>query len=176
MDIRKLCVKSLYKLLISIEDDELNKDIAINIEQSIYSYCIDQSTKYNIIKKWTNDEFYDIYNNKYRELYINLNPKSYVKNDYLISEIKKKDFDLKSIAFMTPDKLFPSRGEKIRTELQERETILHQYKPKTTDVFKCGKCHERKCTTVDVNTRAADEPAITYVTCTVCGNNWKFSN
>ena len=39
--------------------------------------------------------------------------------------------------------------------------------------FKCGRCKNRKCTYYQKQTRSADEPMTTFVTCTVCGNRWK---
>ncbi|KAJ1387525.1 Zinc finger, TFIIS-type [Sesbania bispinosa] len=44
----------------------------------------------------------------------------------------------------------------------------------TTDQFKCGRCGQRKCTYYQMQTRSADEPMTTYVTCVVCNNRWKF--
>lgn len=43
-----------------------------------------------------------------------------------------------------------------------------------TDMFKCGKCQKRKCTYFQMQTRSADEPMTTFVTCISCGNHWKF--
>ncbi|KNC46881.1 transcription elongation factor S-II [Thecamonas trahens ATCC 50062] len=42
-----------------------------------------------------------------------------------------------------------------------------------TDMFKCGKCKERKCTYYQLQTRSADEPMTVFVTCTNCGNKWR---
>lgn len=42
----------------------------------------------------------------------------------------------------------------------------------TTDIYECYKCHERRCTIEIIQTRAADEPATTFVNCVVCGNHW----
>ncbi|KAJ3102536.1 RNA polymerase II elongation factor, partial [Physocladia obscura] len=39
-----------------------------------------------------------------------------------------------------------------------------------TDEFKCGKCGQRKCTYYQKQTRSADEPMTTFVTCQSCGN------
>lgn len=43
-----------------------------------------------------------------------------------------------------------------------------------TDIFTCSKCKQRKCTYHQLQTRSCDEPMTTFVTCTVCGNKWKF--
>ncbi|KAF2305783.1 hypothetical protein GH714_008179 [Hevea brasiliensis] len=44
----------------------------------------------------------------------------------------------------------------------------------TTDQFKCGRCGQRKTTYHQMQTRSADEPMTTYVTCINCNNHWKF--
>ena len=44
----------------------------------------------------------------------------------------------------------------------------------TTDQFRCGKCGQRKTTYHQLQTRSADEPMTTYVTCVNCNNHWKF--
>ena len=55
--------------------------------------------------------------------------------------------------------------------LQSRAVIDNQAE---TDQFKCGKCHQRKCKYYQLQTRSADEPMTTFVTCVNCGNRWKF--
>lgn len=42
-----------------------------------------------------------------------------------------------------------------------------------TDMFICGKCKKRKCTYFQMQTRSADEPMTTFVTCISCNNRWK---
>ncbi|PNT73913.1 hypothetical protein BRADI_1g04097v3 [Brachypodium distachyon] len=44
----------------------------------------------------------------------------------------------------------------------------------TTDQFKCGRCGQRKTTYYQLQTRSADEPMTTFVTCVNCNNHWKF--
>jgi transcription elongation factor S-II len=46
----------------------------------------------------------------------------------------------------------------------------------STDAFQCGKCKQRKCTYFQMQTRSADEPMTTFVSCVThgCGNRWKF--
>ena len=41
-------------------------------------------------------------------------------------------------------------------------------------MFQCGKCKNWKCTYTQAQTRSADEPMTTFVTCIVCNNRWKF--
>jgi DNA-directed RNA polymerase subunit M/transcription elongation factor TFIIS len=42
-----------------------------------------------------------------------------------------------------------------------------------TDTFTCRKCHKNQCTYYQMQTRSADEPMTTFVTCIPCGNRWK---
>lgn len=44
----------------------------------------------------------------------------------------------------------------------------------STDAFQCAQCRQRKCTYYQLQTRSADEPMTTFVTCVNCGNRWKF--
>ena len=44
----------------------------------------------------------------------------------------------------------------------------------TTDQFKCGKCKFRKAKYYQMQTRSADEPMTTFVTCLNCNHRWKF--
>ncbi len=44
-----------------------------------------------------------------------------------------------------------------------------------TDGFQCGRCKQRKTVYRQAQTRSADEPMTTFVTCTNCGHKWKFS-
>ncbi|KAJ7896402.1 transcription factor S-II, central domain-containing protein, partial [Mycena olivaceomarginata] len=44
-----------------------------------------------------------------------------------------------------------------------------------TSAFQCGKCKQWKTRYRQAQTRSADEPMTTFVTCTNCGNRWKFS-
>ncbi|EOB12593.1 Transcription elongation factor S-II [Nosema bombycis CQ1] len=42
-----------------------------------------------------------------------------------------------------------------------------------TEIFKCAICGQRKASYRQLQTRSADEPMTTFVTC-VCGHKWKF--
>ena len=71
-----------------------------------------------------------------------------------------------------------SDARKMENEKIRKHKLFHAEAGKalqgTTDQFKCGKCKQRKCTYFQMQTRSADEPMTTFVTCTNCGNRWKF--
>jgi len=61
---------------------------------------------------------------------------------------------------------------------RKKEAAMEQSKVKDDDYegqFKCGKCKSKKTDYYQMQTRSADEPMTTYVTCKACGNRWKFS-
>ena len=48
-----------------------------------------------------------------------------------------------------------------------------RHEKKTTDMYQCSKCKNRKCTVSMAQTRSADEPMTIFVTCQVCGKTFK---
>ena len=88
--------------------------------------------------------------------------------------------------------MLPNKWEKIIEDLKVKNQ--NKYTPKieaSTDNFECYKCHaietkkasEEKrpvkreeytqCSYYQLQTRSADEPMTTYVTCIKCGTRWK---
>ncbi|ORX66255.1 transcription elongation factor [Linderina pennispora] len=69
------------------------------------------------------------------------------------------------------------RSEGADGEIKEENLFKAQGAGQTeaeTDQFRCGRCKSRKCTYYQMQTRSADEPMTTFVTCTNCNNRWKF--
>ena len=70
---------------------------------------------------------------------------------------------------MDPVKWDPLIQAKIKRDKYKFETNIEA----ATDTFKCRKCQSNKCTYYQMQTRSADEPMTTFVTCIDCGNRWK---
>ena len=47
-------------------------------------------------------------------------------------------------------------------------------KAQGSTIFRCAKCRQNNCTYYQLQTRSADEPMTTFVTCLNCDNRWKF--
>jgi len=111
-----------------------------------------------------------IFNQKLDEILCNLSPK---QNPHLLELLKNKKLDPKNLAFLKPEELDPEKYESIikKKEIEE----MKRTNKKTTDAFKCAKCHERKCSVEQKQTRAGDEPVTTFVTCEECGHKWSFN-
>lgn len=143
-----------------------NKSKANTIEKSIYNYSIKYSSSHDIEQYVEN-----IYNDKINDILNNINGN--IKNNYLLNEIlSNNNFDYDKIAFMKPEELFPDNWKKII----DRNNLIEEKKKNmaTTDIFQCKKCKKNRCTVYQMQTRSADEPMTTFVTCVVCNNTWKF--
>ena len=144
------------------------ENIALNIEKAIFNYSIKQATEKQIIKKWSNPYFVMIYINKLKQILFNLKYKP------LVAKIINKNIKEHEIVFMSYDELQPKKWKEL---IDEKNTRLeNRYFPKieaSTDIFTCRKCKSNKCTYYQLQTRSADEPMTTFVTCIDCGNRWK---
>ena len=141
----------------------LNETMIKDIEESIYQFSIDYAT--------VNETPYlleQIYETKFDEILKLIKDKD---NDYFLKKVKSGTLDLKQIALLKPDELNPDKYDKIhkRKELEEYK----KNNQATSNVFECRKCKTKKCQVTQLQTRAADEPATTIVTCMEC--NYEFS-
>ncbi|KAK4771260.1 hypothetical protein SAY87_031792 [Trapa incisa] len=78
---------------------------------------------------------------------------------------------------MTPEEMASDERRKENSQIKEKALFDCERggPPKaTTDQFKCGRCGQRKTTYYQLQTRSADEPMTTFVTCVNCNNHWKF--
>ena len=150
------------------------KTFCINIEKGIYNWSIKEATKRRIVKKWTNEMFVHLYVDHFRSIYFNLNKNSYIKNSDLIKKLHKGNLKSYNIAFMSPQELFPEQWKELVENKIKRDKSKYEINMEAaTDEFKCFKCKKRKCTYYELQTRSADEPMTTFVSCLNCGNRWK---
>ena len=94
-----------------------------------------------------------------------------------VTQVLTGDIDADILVDLSAEELASNerrqQNDKIR-DAMKAECVRGQKKMASTDMFQCGKCKQRKCTYYQMQTRSADEPMTTFVTCTVCDNRWKF--
>ena len=145
-----------------------NIKIAENLEKGIYNYTIQKCEEKNLIKKWSNSNFVILYIQKFKMIFYNL------KNKDIFNKLINKDIKAHELAFMTHQDMLPEIWNKLIEEKRIKDE--NTYSPKieaSTDDFTCGKCKSKKCTHYQLQTRSADEPMTTFVTCLDCGNRFK---
>ena len=166
-EIRKKTINILSKI-------KLNKKIILKIEMGIFNatikYCYDKI----ILPSWANQEFINIYINKVMTIYSNLKPDTYLKNKNLINKIKDNKIKPEELPFLDSFQLFPERWQDLIDENIKREQILIKaHMQSATEQFTCPRCKTKKTNYVQVQTRSADEPMTTFITCLECGKKWK---
>jgi len=150
--------------------DEIIKDskIALNLEKAVFNYAISESMNRQVIRKWQNPQFVRIYLDHLRTIFHNLN------NNNVVEKLKENKITPHTLSFMTHQEMNPSRWhvlieEKIKRDKSKYETNIDA----ATDTFTCRKCKQNKCSYYQMQTRSADEPMTTFVSCLSCGNRWK---
>ena len=142
---------------------ELNKKIgnyARDVEQSIYifsqNYADDNNTPFLLE---------NIYDSKSDEILCLLDNKNLM---YIIKAIKNNKIDPKKLAFLKPADLNP---EKFKDIIKKKQVEEMRLKDKgSTSTFECKKCKKNKCSVVEKQVRAGDEPATLFITCLECGH------
>ena len=93
----------------------------------------------------------------------------------MYKKLLKKKLKPQEIAFMSHQEMNPEKWKKLIDAKIKRDKNLSEVDlSSATNEFKCFKCKKRVCTYYQLQTRSADEPMTTFVTCLNCGNKWKF--
>jgi len=148
-----------------INDDKISS----NLEKGVLNYSINVSNNKNIVKKWDNGYFVIIYTERLRTVIFNLK-----NNKELLKKIMNKEIKAHELAFMNHQEMDPERWKPLIEDKKIRDKNM--YNPQidaNTDNFTCGKCKSKRCSYYQLQTRSADEPMTTFVTCIDCGNRWK---
>jgi DNA-directed RNA polymerase subunit M/transcription elongation factor TFIIS len=149
-----------YEYVCKINKKLQNIKLSIDIEKSIFEFTLVYSRE----KKILNSLLVNIYIDKLNGIIKNLPAiKNKLENDIINPRI---------VAFLQPEQINP-----IIWEQQLKKEALRKYKKENmaaTDTYKCKKCGKRKCTVTQQQTRSADEPMTTFVTCLVCHTTFKF--
>jgi transcription elongation factor S-II len=138
-----------------------------NIEKSIFNWCINECDTKKILKKWDNPRFVKIYLYRFKSIYVNMSLE-------LISQINNNTIISKNVGFMTHQELNPEKWKELIEQKAKRDKSKFEVNIEAaTDLFTCKKCKSNKCNYYQMQTRSADEPMTTFVSCINCGNRWK---
>lgn len=144
-------------------------EISTNLEKGIFNWSLKEATARKVVKKWDNLYFIEIYKSRLRSIYVNLK-----NNNKLLETLLSKTVKAHEIAFMTHQEMNPDKWEELITKKMNQDKNKFEVNIEAaTDTFTCRKCRSKKCTYTQVQTRSADEPMTTFVSCIDCGNRWK---
>eukprot|EP00164_Ancoracysta_twista_P003866 GFYU01005186.1.p1 GENE.GFYU01005186.1~~GFYU01005186.1.p1 ORF type:complete len:315 (-),score=67.19 GFYU01005186.1:370-1314(-) len=164
-NVRDKVRQQLYEALCRTEDEDARTDSNPGPIAEAIETCM-----FNLYKDTGKD-----YKTKFRSLSFNLKDP---KNPSLRANVLLSIISPEKLCQMTSHEMASDDVKKEREEHQRigKEKVMPDWDrdKSTTNMFKCGKCGERKCTYYQMQTRSADEPMTTFVTCQHCGNRWKF--
>ena len=152
------------KLNLILENDKHSS----NLEKGIFNYALKEANNRKVVKKWDNQYFVQIYLDRLRSIYLNL------KNPEILDQIKNETIQAHTVAFMTHQEMRPDKWKELIEEKAKKDKNKFETNVEaSTDTFTCRKCKSNKCTYYQMQTRSADEPMTTFVTCIECGQRWK---
>jgi transcription elongation factor S-II len=164
-----------YKINSETWNEQIKK-IPLVMEKSIYNNTIKEAKRDYVERSWDCIDFKNIYKKNYKKIYSNI----YLNKNatFVLDKIKYGIWEPEKIITMTPQELFPDLWKDIITKLLKKsdrmEKLTKEENQSGTDMFQCGKCKKRNCTYYQMQTRSADEPMTTFVTCLSCYNRFKF--
>ena len=146
-----------------------NEKFSRNLEKGVFNYALKEASTRKIgAKQWSNHYFVQIYLDHMRSVFANL------KNPSLVEQIKNETIKAQDVPFMTHQELRPDKWNDLIDAKMKRDKYKFEVNLEaSTDTFTCRKCKSKKCTYVQVQTRSADEPMTTFVSCLECGCRWK---
>lgn len=147
-----------------------NEKHSNNLEKGIFNYALNEAKNKRVVKKWDNVHFVQIYLDRLKSIYLNLN------NAELIEQINSDSIKAHTVAFMTHQEMQPDKWKDLIDAKSKRD--MHKFESNieaATDTFTCRKCRSNKCTYYLQQIRSADEPMTCFITCIDCGNRWKTS-
>ena len=164
--VRELLAEALSKVAGEADEDlkdEVNACDPIRVAVSVESVMFEKMGRSNGTQKF-----------KYRSIMFNIkdpnNPD--LRRKVLLGEVKPD-----RLINMTPEEMASDQRQRENSQIKEKALFDCERggPPKaTTDQFKCGRCGQRKTIYYQLQTRSADEPMTTFVTCVNCNNHWKF--
>lgn len=122
----------------------------------------------------------DIYSPKFKKQYIITGRKilsniTYTPNSEMVrNNILSKSWPAENIAKMTHEDLYPDFYSALKLKIMAKYIVSKPEEPKD-GLIKCIKCKSMKTVYTQAQTRSADEPMTTFVTCLNCDNHFKFS-
>lgn len=154
-------------------DIDMTKQFEKEMLQSINNIAIKEGVEVD----WGNRVFWNMYRNKAISLYENLKGlDSYVQNkENWLEKLKNKELTITQFVEMNAFDMCPSRWKATIEKIIETEKKLYSKSDAASIFMWCSGCKKKsKCDYYQMQTRSADEPMTTFVTCLECDRQWKF--
>lgn len=131
------------------------------IEHAILNRCIRDAQRWFIDIDWDTIAFRELYRSRAMGLY----------------QVRKLSETMTPEEFVNTSEMdrHPERWGALVKQVAERDKALHSKKRTANTQMFCGSCKKKtNCDYYQMQTRSADEPMTTFVTCLECDKRWKF--
>ena len=147
-------------------------NICTDLEKCIVRHAEKRMTSCGMEAAWDNHKYTNIYKHKFLAIQRSLKNNLELKNKLLNKRISVLD-----IVDMRPEELCPegayAKQMEVKIHKELRKHALTKEAQNQEGFFTCNKCKSKKTSYYQLQTRSADEPMTTYVSCFNCGKNWK---
>ena len=166
MAFRRETFKSKASNFLNLNEENV---IILNMEKGIFNNAIKYCKEKGYPLKWSDSNFCKNYASNARRILANI---SYTTNAPILREkIKDGMIEPYDLVKMTREELNPDVWESLKTKTLNKVVVKQE--TQEDGMFKCNKCKSMKTVYYQMQTRSADEPMTTYVTCTNCNFKWK---
>jgi DNA-directed RNA polymerase subunit M/transcription elongation factor TFIIS len=166
--IRDLVIKNLTECI--------PVEIATEVEKHLLNHIVQSCKSLGVDIDWANKVFWNTYRAKAISLYENLKVDGYVQNKHnWATKLINSEVDAKTFVEMPAEEMCPSRWKEALDKSIELEIKRHSNTASAAIYMYCSRCKKKsKCDYYQMQTRSADEPMTTFVTCLECDRRWKF--
>jgi DNA-directed RNA polymerase subunit M/transcription elongation factor TFIIS len=156
--------------------EQTNVEIAALLEKYTLGYVVEQCKLNCIDVDWTNRIFWNTYRSKAISVYENLQIDGSTKNtENWASKLLTSEIEPKAFVELSAQELCPTKWKAALDKMVELETRLYTKNTSAAIHLYCSGCKKKsKCDYYQMQTRSADEPMTTFVTCLECDREWKF--
>ena len=160
-------VKSQFATL--LKQKSAGEPVPFNMEKSIFNWSIRETKFRGSVPSWENPIFKNMYKNKFLSIKYNM------ENSNLCERILSGEVKTRFIADMNSTSMDPNgrHAQAIKARREYSDKILSRNDENFVGLFTCNKCKSKKTTYYQMQTRSADEPMTTFVTCLNCSKRWK---
>ncbi|KAL6530384.1 hypothetical protein OROHE_014737 [Orobanche hederae] len=165
--IREILAEALCKVSSEVSDDYLKERVS-----KCDPYRVAVMVETAMFEKWGRSTSAQKF--KYRSVIFNIKDQN---NPDFRRKVLVGDIEPRLILELTPEEM-ASDERQIENEKIKQKALFNSERaaaPKaSTNEFTCGRCKKKDTTYYQMQTRSADEPMTTFVTCVNCNNRWKF--
>lgn len=146
----------------------VSEQIARAVEDAMLRNIAHHCLQNNISADWNNRVFWNAYRNRAIVLYEHF-PRGWAE------KLTQGSIDAKTYAEMHEVDMHPEKWKETMETIIEMEKNMYSQETHASIFLYCSRCKKKsKCTYYQLQTRSADEPMTTFVTCLECDKQWKF--